>query len=207
MAEELGKIERPAAETFKKGRKLCLVPLVYRGKDSPPDYLEIFDRYWSQVKSQLNELEAKLVPVSRLYHEMIYAGGEEGNKMLKELNEASQQIVDRKIKQGAQLEAAEKEELLVEFLDWNRCLALGLQSQDVFLKVYESYSDARRKRNEYIVQRLSETLKLDEMGILFMAEDHQLQFPADIEVFYVSPPALDEIKRWFRDREAKPQES
>ena len=27
-----------------------------------------------------------------------------------------------------------------------------------------------------------------------------VQFPVDIEVFSVAPPALDEIHRWLRDR-------
>ena len=34
-----------------------------------------------------------------------------------------------------------------------------------------------------------------------MREGHQVQFPADIEVFYVSPPGLDDIKRWLRTKE------
>ena len=35
---------------------------------------------------------------------------------------------------------------------------------------------------------------------MFIREGHQVQFPSDIQVFYVAPPALDEIKRWLRDR-------
>ncbi len=38
-----------------------------------------------------------------------------------------------------------------------------------------------------------------------MREGHQVQFPTDIEVFYVAPPGLDEIKRWIRAREEEPQ--
>jgi guanylate kinase len=36
-----------------------------------------------------------------------------------------------------------------------------------------------------------------------MRESHQLQFPTDIQIIYVAPPALDEINRWLRDRETK----
>ena len=36
-----------------------------------------------------------------------------------------------------------------------------------------------------------------------MRENHQVQIPADIQVFYVAPPALDEIKRWLREHENK----
>jgi len=32
-----------------------------------------------------------------------------------------------------------------------------------------------------------------------ISERHQVQFPSDIEVFYVSPPALDEYRRWFQN--------
>jgi hypothetical protein len=42
---------------------------------------------------------------------------------------------------------------------------------------------------------------------LIMRENHQIQFPPDIQIFYVAPPALDEINRWLRDREARTEES
>ena len=38
-----------------------------------------------------------------------------------------------------------------------------------------------------------------------MREGHQVQFPVDIQVFYVAPPGLDEIKRWVRERESEGQ--
>ena len=38
------------------------------------------------------------------------------------------------------------------------------------------------------------------MGLLFIREEHLAQFPEDIEVFSVSPPALDEIHRWQREQ-------
>ncbi len=40
MPQELGRIEKPLAERFAKGRKLYLVPLVYSSKDTPPEYNE-----------------------------------------------------------------------------------------------------------------------------------------------------------------------
>ena len=39
-----------------------------------------------------------------------------------------------------------------------------------------------------------------------MRENHQVQFSEDIQIIYVSPPALDEIKRWLRERENKADE-
>ena len=68
MAEELGKINKPSVDEFKQGRKLYLVPLVYRGKKSPDDYLERFNRYWNQVENQMGALERKLGRICRIYH-------------------------------------------------------------------------------------------------------------------------------------------
>jgi uncharacterized protein YhaN len=204
MSEKLGKIEKPSVAEFKKGRKLFFVPAIYGGKKLPADYLEKLEKYWQQVEDQINDLELKLGRADKIFHELIPASGEEGLKALKNLNERSYQLAQRRTKNGAQLEATEDAELLTEFMDWSRCLAIGLQNQKVLEKVYESYTEAGKKRNEFIARRIDEALKADEIGILFMREGHQVQFPAGIEIFYIAPPPLDEIKRWLREREAQP---
>ncbi|MFC2032763.1 hypothetical protein ACFLUS_05375 [Chloroflexota bacterium] len=203
MSEELGRIEKSSVEEFKKGRKLYFVPLIWGGSASPAEYLEKFDTYWNQVENQVNDLELKLGTVNRIYHELIPVSGEDGVKAIKGLNDRSYQIVKNRLEKGAQLEATEESETLTEFMDWSRCLAIGLQNQKVLTKVYESYTESSRKRSEHFARHIDETLKADEIGILLMREGHQIQFPSDIEVLYVAPPALDEIKRWLRDREAQ----
>ena len=201
--KKLGKIEKPSAEEFKTGRKLYFVPLVYCGKEAEAEYLERFNKYWSQVETQICDLELKLGKVTRIYHELIPIGGDDGVKVIKDLNDKSHQIVEKRLEKGAQLEPAEESELLTEFMDWSRCLAIGLQNPTVLTKVYESYAEAAKKRNEYIVKQIDETLEANEIAVLLMREEHQLQFPSDVQVFYVAPPALDEIKRWLRERESK----
>ena len=205
MSQELGKIEKPEAEEFKKGRKLYFVPLIYCEKEAQAEYLERFNKYWNQVENQVSSLELKLGKIDKIYHELIVVGGEDGVKVIKDLNDKSYQIVENRLDKGTQLEATEEAEILTEFMDWSRCLVLGLQNQKVFTKVYEYYTEASKKRTEHIAKKIDETLKEDEVGVLFMREGHQVQFPSDIKVFYVVPPALDEIKRWLRDREAKSQ--
>ncbi len=206
MAEELGKIEKPPVENFKKGRKLYFVPLIFGNPEPPEDYLEIFNRYWEQVAKQVDELVLKLGAVNRIYHELVADSGDTGSKAVGELSEKSHDIVSNCLEKKAQMEALEEGDVLMEFMDWNRCLLVGLQNPKVISTVYESYIAAGKKRNESIARRLDETLKSDEIGLLFMRENHQVQFPPDIQVFYIAPPALDEIKRWFRERERKPGE-
>jgi hypothetical protein len=203
MAEELGKIEKPPVTSFKKGRKLYFVPLVYGGKDLPEDYREKFDKYWEQVEKQVAELATKLGEVNRVYHELVAASGEKGLKEIAELSEKSRKIVGTCLEKQAQLEPVEDNDILTEFMDWSRCLIIGLQNPRVVSRVYDAYLEAGKKRNEHIARKIDETLKDDEIGLLLMRENHQVQFPADIQVFYVAPPALDEIKRWLTSRVRK----
>jgi len=203
MPEKVAKITKPSTDDFKKERKLFFVPLVFKGMDSPGDYLEKFGQYWKQVEKQIEELELKLGSIQKIYHELAAAGDKEGLEAIKDLNEESYKIIKKKIEEGGQLQATEDSDTLTAFMDWSRCLAIGLQNQKVLSTIYQSYIEAGRKRNESIAKRLDETLKPDEIGILFMREGHQVQFPADIQVFYVAPPALDEINRWIRDHESR----
>lgn len=203
MAEELGKIEKPAVSEFKKGRKLLFVPLVFAGKDSPAEFMEKFHRYWNQVENQLGELELRLGQIRHIYHEMIADAGDEGVKIIKQFNEKSYGIVENRLNKGGKLEAAEDDELLTRITDCQRCISIGLQNETIFKTLYTSYTEATQKRNEVIAKRIDETLGADEIGIVLMAERHQVRFPVDIQLFYVAPPALDEINRWLRDNQAK----
>lgn len=202
MAEELGKIQKPSVEKFKKGRKLYFIPLLYQGEDAPAEYLDLFNKYWEQMLKQLAELESKLGTVNRIYHELIPTPGEEGCNAVKELNEKSHTLILEVMGKGALFEAVEDSSIMTEYMDWGRCLLIGLQNPDVINRVYDSYMESGKKRNEYIAGKIDETLDSDEIGILFMRENHQVQFPSDIQVFYVAPPALDEIKRWMRERDS-----
>lgn len=203
MPEELGKIERPEASQFTGARKLYLVPLANTSPEAEKEYAERFEKYWGQVTEQLAGLELKLGIVKKLYHEFVAEGGGEGAKIAGQLNSKSAGIISECIKQGASLEAIEDEAVLGEFMDWSRCLGLGLQSEAALSTVIQAYNEAGKKRNEHLSRRIDETLGPGEAGVLFMREGHQVQFARDIQVIYIAPPALDELKRWLRDRRAE----
>jgi hypothetical protein len=200
MPEQLGKIEKLEAERFKQGKKLYLIPLVYSGEEAPDEYKEKCSRYWQQVTEQLTNLASKIGKVNRVYHESIFQCGEDGIKAMERLNPSSYQIAKTQCDNGAILEAIEERELFEEVMDWQRCLMLGFISDKVASKVSEFYVEAARKRNELMAKKISETLKNDEAGLLFIREEHSVQFPDDVEVFSIFPPALDEIHRWLRDQ-------
>lgn len=200
MAEQLGKIEKPEAERFTTKRKLYLVPLLFLGKDAPPEYEEMFDHYWQQVKEHISNLESSLGGIRYIYHESLTSSEEEELKLIEKLNPQCYQIVTEKVQNGAKVEATEDRELTEECLDWERCLIMGFISRKVANMVSEFYTEASRKRYEYIARRIDESLEDNGVGLLFIQEGHRVQFPSDIEVFSVAPPVLDEIHRWQRNR-------
>jgi len=200
MSEQLGKIEKPEAEQFKQKRKLYLIPLIFCNDQAPPEYNEKYKLYWAQVSQHLVNLEEKIGKVNHVYHESISLGGEEGLKAMEKLNPSSYAVAKEKCQNGAVLEATEDKELAAESADWERFILIGFFSQRVADLATELYVEATHKRYEHIGKRINETLKPDEVGLLFIREGHIVQFPPDIEVFSVSPPALDDIHRWQRER-------
>jgi len=206
MSEQLGKIEKPLAEQFKGSKKLYLVPLIFSSEDAPAEYKERCHRYWEQVTEQLANLEEKIGKVNRVYHESISLSGEEGMRLAERINQSCYQIAKSKCDNEATFEAIEDGELLEEVIDWERCLLIGFASVKVAGKVSEFYTETSKKRYEFMANRITETLKDNEAGLLFIREGHRLQFPRDIEVFSVSPPGLDEIHRWLRDEASKKEE-
>ena len=205
MSQQLGKIEKPSASKFRTGRKLFFVPLILTPLHPEPSLSELVNRYWDQVQGQVKSLEEKLAEIQKVYHELIPAGGKKGLKAIAALSRGSHRIAKSILDKGAKLQSIENKDLLAEFMDWSKCLSAGLQSQAAIAKVYQSYVEVQTKRADQIAEQIDRTLKSDETGVLVMREGHQVQFSSDIQVFYVAPPSLDEIKRWFRTRQAEPQ--
>ncbi len=206
MAEELGKIEKPPAENFRLGRKLLFVPLLYAGEGFPDDYVKLTATYWEQVLKQVTDITARLGSVKHIFHELITESGAAGADAIKQLNPAGAALIEAALGQGAAVAAFEDAANLTEFMDWSRCLYIGLQNPDVEKKVFESYTAAAEQRKKHLAEVIDTTLRQDEMGLLVMRENHQVSFPSDIQVFYVAPPALDEIKRWTREQETAGQD-
>ena len=211
MTQELGRIGRPSAELYRGRRKLILAPLVY--SPLPPDAAETdepegaaaLQNYWEQMQTQVAALENALGGIRRVYHESVTAGGDAGLEQLRSADRRSYNFVSAKQESGAALEATESLELLLETLDWQRCLMLPMSSPAVAGRLQEWHAAANRRRYQHIADRIAETLEDDAVGLLLIGEGHQVQFPADLEVFYVAPPALDQFRRWLRQWAARQQ--
>jgi len=200
----IGKIEKLSVKHFRKpGKKLYLVPLLIsvdkKEKSMPEDYPTKIETYWRDVKNRIGDLQAKLGEINKIYHELIDVGGKKGFEAIKSLNKKSYQITRTLSQKGAVLEAAEDGDLVRESMDWARCLAIYPQSERALRKISQFYVEVMQKRDAYITKRIDDTLKDNEIGILFVRENNNLQFPSDIEIFRVQPSVLDDIHRCLRD--------
>ncbi len=205
MAHELGRMERPSTESFRGKRKLLLAPRVYAPPIDEEEGIAVLQRYWDQIESQVASLESRLGTIRRVYHEGMTNGGEEALKYMATVDERCHALIQSKIRAGASLEVTEDGEVLVETLDLQRCLMLPFSGNTVALRLREWLTEGLRRRYEYVSKRIDDTLGEDQVGLLFISERHQVQFPADMEVFFVAPPALDEFRRWLDGWIAKQQ--
>ena len=200
----IGKIEKLSVKHFRKpGKKLYLVPLLIsadkKEKGMPEDYLMKIETYWREVKNRIGDLQAKLGEINRVYHELIDVAGKKGFEAIKGLNKKSYQISRILSQKGAVLEAVEDGDLVRESMDWARCLAIYPQSERALRKISQFYVEVMQKRDAYITKRIDDTLKDNEIGILFIRENNNLKFPSGIEIFRVQPSVLDDIHRCLRD--------
>ena len=207
MAEELGRIERPSAEQYRGRRKLILVPLVYSPAQGDPEGAAALQNYWEQMMTQVAALENALGGLKHVFHESVTEGGEEGMEQLRAGDQRSHGFIAGKLEGGATLQETEDIEILLETLDLQRCLMIPMASPTVATRLQEWHAEANRRRYEFMASRIDETLTDEGVGLLLISERHQVQFPADIEVFYVSPPALNEFRRWLQNWAARQQQA
>ena len=205
MAQELGRISRPSAAQYEGRRKLLLAPLVYGPPAEAGEGVNILKNYWDQMQQQVEALQAALGGLHHIYHESVWDGGDKGLAQLEQTDQRSHEFVKAKCAGGAALEATEDLASLMESLDLQRCLMMPLASQTVPAKLQGWLSESTRSRYQHIAGRIDETLGENEVGLLLVNERHQIQFPEDVEVFYVAPPALGDFRRWLDNWMAEQQ--
>jgi len=207
MAQEIGRVERPSAGQYRGKRKLLLVPLMHLPPDDAQEGLAILEKYWDQVRHQIAALEARLGGLRHIFCESLPVGGTEGLEYLAMGDRHSFLLVKARCEAGAMLQTTEDQATLMEALDLQRLLMLPLASEKVARRVHDWFTEANQSRYEHIARQINTMLGEDETGLLLISERHHVQFPPDIEVFYVAPPALDEYRRWLRNWVSRREQS
>ena len=199
MTQQLSQIPRPRAISYKGKKNLFLVPNYIAAPGLPQEAQELIEKYWSEVRDSIGNLERALGTVSKVYHEMIGAEDDEGLQHLEVLNPTACTLVRAMCQSTAAMRSLEDTELVAEHSDWQRILSMGPASQKVLQASIEGYQVTLAERYENIAERIANDLAENECAVLFIREDHKVQFTTDVQVFYIAPPSLDTLKRYLED--------
>ena len=197
----LGQMPKPDAEQYRDQRKIVFVPMLLMPGDLPEEARHLVERFWSEVRDNISSLERSLGSVACVFHEALHRrAGDEGLQHIQPINAHGMTFIEALVRSNARLELTEDIELLQQSSDWQRCMSVGLMSEKVGDAAMTGFQDATTQRYEFIASRIDDALKPAELGIMFLRQDHRVQFPQDVQVFYVSPPALNDINRWIEDQ-------
>ena len=199
MTTPLSQMPKPSVEQFEGRKKLFLVPNHVLPPNAPEEGLELLSKYWSEVRDSIANLERSLGPVSKIYHELIYTGDDDGLQQIEMMNPNGGPFIRAMCQSTAALHPLEDADLVLENTDWQRVLTIGPASQKVLTAALDGYQSTLDARYMAIAERISGDLTDGECAALFIREDHRVQFSSDVQVFYVAPPALDAFKRWLED--------
>ena len=196
MSDPLIQITKPRIDSFADKRKLFLVPIYIAPKENAEEGQQILTEYWIEVSNQITSFEQKLGKIINIFHEGISSEDQKELDMLKQINEKGSIFIQSLLKNTAKIIPTEKKELIEETIDWQRCLSVGLVSSKAYSEIMSKFQAAITERYSFISEQIDKNLQIDTPGILFINEEHKVQFSDDIQVFYVSPPSVDKFKKW-----------
>ena len=196
---ELGKISKPSVDRFKNKKRLIYVPVFF----FPPQISEIkennpFNDYWAEIADNINKLELSLGKIDIIFHEMNTKSKEDGLNIIENLNPDGIDFIKILHNSGSKISDFENEELITELMDWQRASSSGIMSTKAREIISKEYNETNSQRNKNLLNKISEELNIGSNGILFMREDHGLQFDNETEVFYVSSNTISKVHEWLK---------
>ena len=196
---ELGKISKPTIDRFNNKKRLIYVPIFF----IPPQLTEIkennpFNEYWKEIANNINKLELSLGKIDIIFHEMNTKPAKEGLNIIENLNPNGIDYIKILYNAGSKISDFENEELVTELMDWQRALSSGIMSEKAREIISKEYTETNSERNKNLLNKISKELNIGSNGILFMREDHGLQFNSDTEIFYVSSNTINKVHDWLK---------
>ena len=168
-------------------RTLYVVPRMYTIEEMrlilleiPEDYSSKVDEFWKYVEDKLNPLR-KII--KHVYRDMVTVGSNEGLEYINEVDERCHKIIETLIDSGARLEVTEDSDLVAEAESW-----VGLMgSRGLSHAAMELFRENLEERNSHIAKVITETLKPDEAGVLFIEPSRKVNFPSDFKIIKMCP--------------------
>ena len=123
---------------------------------------------------------------------------EDGLNIIENLNPDGIDFIKILHNSGSNISDFENEELITELMDWQRALSSGIMSTKAREIISKEYNETNTQRNKNLLNKISDELNIGSNAILFMREDHGLQFDNETEVFYVSSNTISKVHEWLK---------
>jgi hypothetical protein len=156
-----------------------------RSNEQEKKYLEAVKHFWEIVATTIESLELDYSNL-KLYQDGLPVCGKEKEIVAEVAESGSEnhrllQILNRK---GAVLMGTESPELLVKEHELMMQMLKSVDSTETSLAGAQTLLN---QRDEYIAQRIDETLKDNEMGILFLGLMHKIETRLAKDIFVIQP--------------------
>lgn len=161
------------------------------GKQSLMHKDQMVDRIWTAIEQAIDALDLQFEKV-RLYQDGLPVCGRE-MEIIADLADAgsrNHRLLMQLIRKGAVLMGTESAELLLEeyrLIKQTVSVRHGATGAETFCDRHEQADILLKKRDQFIAQRISDTLAPNETGIIFLGMLHDLEGRLDQDITVVYP--------------------
>ena len=216
---ELGKIEKPEANSFKENRKLYVVPTLpfeELAQEMDIDRAKV-ERFWGEVREKIEYFRSTYGNISRVYVESMDEDETKGIEFFERLGKESNhyKFLKNLTDAGAKLKGIDSITSLrrTKLLYDEYSISFSPETEDIHKGFYGKDIDFNKWR-EYLVKMIQETqdgigkhatgiigeLPENTNGVLIFTDGRPIEYPAGIDVFQIRPPAFDELAKLLRDK-------
>ncbi|HHT9119671.1 MAG TPA: hypothetical protein ACFYD3_03875 [Candidatus Hypogeohydataceae bacterium YC41] len=158
------------------------------------EHKQAVERMWVEIENRVTQLQT---PIQKVYQDGLPVCSKEMELTTELAKKGSRnhQILLKLVQQGAELVGTEDPKLLRE--EYNTISKVARQARDNLEEYKKGVTERLEKRDSFIAQRINETLKPGETGILFIGILHKVnaRLPKDIQVELFMEHLRQEEKR------------
>ncbi|MBI4690614.1 MAG: hypothetical protein HY754_10165 [Nitrospirae bacterium] len=171
------------------------------GEEVWKKHMQVVENFWDSLASYFNVLEARGF---KLYQDGLPANGDVGQKIVEEgvkNGSKNYEIISMLIRKGAILVKTEDPALLK--MERDSLVKLieaetGIGKAAAYLKYKLSKNHLLKKRDRFIADRINETLKQGETGIIFIGAYHNIIPVLDEDIRIKEVKKTDKVKTYQR---------
>ncbi len=216
---ELGKIEKPEAESFKEKRKLYVVPTLpfeELALEMDVDRSKV-ERFWGEAREKIEYFRSTYGNISVVYVEGMDENETKGIELFERFGKESNHYKFMKTltDAGSTLKGIDRTESLRQakllFDEYSK--SFSPETEEIHKGFYGKDIDFNKWR-EYLVKKIQETqdsigkhaegiiseLPENSSGVLIFTDGRPIEYPGGIDVFQIRPPAFDELSKLLRDK-------